>query len=197
MSTAAGGADEELPVAAPESVPVAVDAIRTVGGVEMARVTYFVVASEVPAPTWLIRPRFASEFSVEVLGLTGVICGPGPGIPRFSHPDQIAALFEEVEASLELSVEVEDLWIPLDWLAHDHEPARGDVYRVRLPLFQAAYRFRTEGLSQEGFVGGTAWEGSTSYSPEETAAFRAWAEARIEEARSIYPKDERLVLGYW
>jgi hypothetical protein len=105
-------------------------------------------------------------------------------------------LFDEVEASPELSVEVEDLWIPLDWLARDHDPARGDIYRIRLPLFQAAYRFRTEGLSQEGFLGGTEWEGSTSYSPEETAAFRAWAEAQIEEARSIYPKDERLSLDY-
>jgi hypothetical protein len=196
MERRVGGADEGLHIEAPESVPVAVDAIRTVGGVEMVRVTYFAVASEVPAPTWLIRPRLASEFSVEVLGLMGVICGPGPGIPRFDHPDQIAALFDEVEASPELSVEVEDLWIPLDWLARDHEPARGDIYRVRLPLFQAAYRFRTEGLSQEGFLGGTEWEGSTSYSPEETAAFRAWAEAQIEEARSIYPKDERLMLDY-
>lgn len=191
------GADEGLRIEAPgESVPVAVDAIRTVGGAEMARVTYFVVASEVPAPTWLVRPRLASEFSVEVLGLIGVICGPGPGIPRFSRPDQIAALFEGVEASPELSVEVEDLWIPLDWLARDHEPARGDVYRIQLPIFQAAYRFRTEELSQEGFVGGTQLEGSASYSPEETAAFRAWAEARIDEARSIYPKDERLRLDY-
>jgi hypothetical protein len=105
-------------------------------------------------------------------------------------------LFEEVEASPELSVEVEDLWIPLDWLARDHEPARGDIYRIQLPLFQAAYRFRTERLSQQGFLGGTPWEGSAAYSPEETAAFRAWAEAQIEEARSTYPKDERLRLGY-
>jgi hypothetical protein len=196
QDTTAATEEGLLPEAPGESVPVSVDAVRTVGGTEMARVTYFVVASEVPAPTWLIRPRLASEFSVEVLGLMGVICGPGPGIPRFSRPDQIAALFEEVEASPELSVELEDLWIPRDWLARDHQPARGDVYRIQLPLFQAAYRFRTEELSREGFVERTQWEGLISFSPEETDAFRAWADAQIDEARSIYPKDEQLRLDY-
>jgi hypothetical protein len=162
----------------------------------MTRVTYFVITSEVPAPSWRIRPGLASEFSVEVLGLMGVIFGPDPQTPQFSRPGQIAALFEAVEANPALSVELEDLWIPSSWLAGEREPARGDVYRVHLPLFQAAYRFRSEGISQEEFVERTPWEASIAFSPEETAAFRAWAEVQITEARSAYPKDPQLALGY-
>lgn len=180
-----------------ETVPVSVDAIRDLNGTRMARVTYFVVTSEVPEPGWLIRPGVESEFSVQALGLLGVICGPGAEGGPFRRADQITALFEAVEANPSLSVEVEDVWIPYDWLARDREPARGDVYRLDLQIFQAAYRFRAEETSsQEEFVVRTQWEGSVSASAEETAAFRAWAEAQVEEARSVYPKDPELKLAY-
>jgi hypothetical protein len=51
-------------------------------------------------------------------------------------------------------------------------------------------------MSQEEYLARTEWEGSVSFSAEETAAFRAWAEAQIEESRSVYPKDPELALAY-
>ena len=114
----------------------------------------------------------------------------------FRSPDEIAALFEEVEANPGLSIEIEDLWIPVSWLSRGREPERGDVFRLRLPLFQTAYRFRIEDISQQDFLHTTEWTGSVSYSAEETAAFRAWAQGTIQDAVAVYPKDPELELAY-
>jgi hypothetical protein len=101
-----------------------------------------------------------------------------------------------VEANAGLSIEIEDLWIPVSWLSQGREPERGDVFRLRLPLFQTAYRFRIEDISQEEFVQATEWTESVSYSAEETDAFRAWAQGRIDDAVAAYPKDPALELAY-
>jgi hypothetical protein len=187
---------DELGFAPAQTIPVSLDAVRDLDGVDMARVTYFVIGSEVPEPTWQLRPARASEYSIEVLGLTGVICGPGLRSPMFRNADEITALFEEVEANAGLSIEIEDLWIPMAWLSRGNEPERGDVFRLRLPLFQAAYRFRTEDISQQEFLQTTDWTGSVSYSAEETGAFRAWAQGRIDDAVAAFPKDPALELAY-
>jgi hypothetical protein len=118
---------EELGFAPAQTIPVSLDAVRDLDGVDMARVTYFVIGSEVPEPTWQLRPERASEYSIEVLGLTGVICGPGLRSPMFRNENEITALFEEVEANAGLSIEIEDLWIPVSWLSQGREPERGDV----------------------------------------------------------------------
>jgi hypothetical protein len=185
---------EELGFLPDLTIPVSLDAVRDLDGTDMARVTYFVIGSEVPEPAWELRPRRASEYSIEVLGLMGVICGPGLRTPLFRTPEQIAALFEEVEANPGLSIEIEDLWVPLAWLGREQAP-RGDVFRLRLGLFQAAYRFRIEDISQQEFLQ-TSWEGNASFSPEETEAFRAWAQGRIDHAKATFPKDPNLRLRY-
>jgi hypothetical protein len=69
------------------------------------------------------------------------------------------------------------------------------VFRLRLGLFQAAYRFRIEDISQQEFLQ-TSWEGNASFSPEETEAFRAWAQGRIDHAKATFPKDPNLRLRY-
>jgi hypothetical protein len=187
---------DELGFSPAQTIPVSLDAVRNLDGMDMARVTYFVIGSEVPEPTWQLRPARASEYSIEVLGLTGVICGPGLRSPMFRNADELTALFEEVEANKGLSIEIEDLWIPLSWLSRGREPERGDVFRLRLPLFQAAYRFRIEDISQQEFLQATEWTGSVSYSAEETDAFRAWAQDRIADAVAAFPKDPQLELAY-
>jgi hypothetical protein len=177
------------------SVPVELDAVRDIDGTQMARVTYFVIASDVPEPSWLLELGEGRGASVMALGLLGVVCGPGPRTTLFRLPEQIDGLFAEIGASPTLSIEIEDLWIPVSWLG-GREPERGDVYRLERALFQDAYRFRTEEISKEEFVGRTNWGGGIRYSPRETEAFRRWAAGRIREAIGAYPKDEALALSY-
>jgi hypothetical protein len=187
---------EELELAPPgESVPVWVDAVRDVEGTSMARVTYFVVASEVPEPSWLIKLGKGHGASAMALGLAGVICGPGPSTALFRSPDQLGGLFEQIEAASDLWMDVEDLSVPASWLGTS-EPARGDVFRFDRALFQDAYRFRMGEVSRAAFVERAIHEGAVTFSPEETDAFREWAEGRIAEAIVVYPKDESLKLPY-
>jgi hypothetical protein len=187
---------EAGPPPPPESVPVFVDAIRDIEDVPMARVTYFVVASNVPEPSWLIHSRLEPTVSLQVLGLMGIICGPAPPSRLFEDPDQISQLFSVVEDSEGLSVEIEDLWLPASWFPPSGQPELGAVYRVDLPLFQRAYRYRTEEMSHQLSSGRGEWEGAISPSPQETSAFAAWATAQIDMARRDYPKDPDLELAY-
>ena len=53
--------------------------------------------------------------------------------------DDVAAIFALEESGTPLTVQVEDVWMPRSWF--DDEPVRGDVYRVGLEVFQAAYRY--------------------------------------------------------
>lgn len=181
---------------APDSVPVIVDAIRVIEPTPMARATYFVVTSEVPEPSWVVRGGAASGAFLEVLGLTGVICRPGPPAHLFSEPQQISDLFESIESNRGLSVESEDLWLPAAWFPGAGEPRRGEVYRVDLGLFQLAYRFRAEEVSPRELLDIDLPKGAISFSSSETAAFQAWAEEQIDRSRALYPKDPGLELSY-
>ena len=159
----------------------------------MARLTYFVIASDVPEPSWLLELSERHGASVIALGMIGVICGPGPRTTLFRAPDQLGGLFEEITQAAHLAIDVEDLSVPVTWFGPE-PPSRGDVFRIERSLFQAAYRFRTGDLELSELAELTVPPGSVVYSPEETAAYRDWAQGRIDEAIAIYPKDESLRL---
>jgi predicted acylesterase/phospholipase RssA len=177
-----------------DTLPLWVDAIRDVAGTTMARVTYFVVTSEVPEPAWLIEVGEGHGASLMALGTAGVISGPGPRSGLFRDPRQLGTLFEQIEQAADLSIEVEDLSLPLSWFGSP-APARGDVYRIDRDLFQAAYRFRLGELSQEAYLESWGVGSALQTSPEEAIAFREWAQARIDDAKDIYPKVEELKLA--
>jgi hypothetical protein len=181
---------------APDSVPVSVDAVRQIGDIRMARVTYFVVSSESPLPTWDLRGLGGPGASLQALGLVGVICAPTPPGTRFESPEQIDALYNLLEETRGLSVEIEDLWLPTQWFPEERDPHPLAVYRVGLSLFQHAYRFRQDEISERELQEGAEWKGVISYSPKETLALQGWAKTQLERAREVYPKDEGLALEY-
>ncbi|MGH9893518.1 MAG: hypothetical protein ACREA0_16330, partial [bacterium] len=141
-------------------VPVAVDAERTIDGTEMSRVTYFVITTEAPGSDWQIPlPPVATLAGVGALGVSGVVYralraagdrhGAEPDL--FTRPSDISALFALEGRDPSLSIQLEDVWIPTDWLrgARDwgtdmrggRQAERGLVYRIGLATFQATYRY--------------------------------------------------------
>ena len=132
-------------------IPVVIDAERVVDGEEMVRVTYFAVTTDAPAAVWEVElPAVAQLHGIGALGLAGVIYGAsarcrqteGPttvDFDLFMDADDVAAIFALEESGTPLTVQVEDVWMPRSWF--DDEPVRGDVYRVALEVFQAAYRY--------------------------------------------------------
>lgn len=177
------------------SIPVSIDAIRDVNETPMARATYLIVTSEAPTPGWVVGLRREVGLPLRVLGQVGVIYRPSRWSTRFRSASQIERLFDLVESNRALSIETEDLWIPISWMMHGHEQKRGDVYRVDLALFQRGFRFRDEQLSQSSFLE-TSPKGQISFSLKETEVFRDWASRQIEIARTSYPKNSARALPW-
>lgn len=174
------------------SVPVSIDAIRLIDEERMARATYWVVAAIAPIPGWTLA--LAGEQRLHVLGDAGVVYRSNAPDGRFGAGD-LTALFTEIEADPSLSIETEDVWLPLRWLDASDEPKRGEVFRVPLDAFHAAYRYRTFDITTAELLA-AAPAGAVSPSPDETEAFRAWADAQIDEAKRRYPKAPELELTY-
>lgn len=66
------------------------------------------------------------------------------------------------------------------------ELARGEVFRVALPVFQQAYRYTAGDLDMIALLGTEAL-GQILYSPEETDALHAWSVEQIEITRQAFP----------
>lgn len=174
------------------TIPVSIDAIRLVDDQRMARATYWIVASVAPIPGWSFALR--DDRQLLVLGEVGVVYSANAPGGEFSA-DDLTDLFDRIEEDLSLSIETEDLWIPLMWLEPSREPERGDVYRVPLEAFQAAYRYRADAITTADLME-AAPEGSVAHSAGETEAFGVWARAQIDEAKQTYPKDPDLALTW-
>lgn len=182
-------------------IPVAVDAERVIEGIPMVRATYFVVRTNAPTAFWELElPAVASLHGVGAIGIAGVVYGTlrdrgTTGIDLFSSPDDVAAIFALEAEGLPLSVDLEDVWIPKPWImaAQTDEPtgngdelARGEVFRVALPVFQQAYRYTAGDLDMIALLGTEAL-GQILHSPEETDALHAWSVEQIEITRQAFP----------
>jgi hypothetical protein len=184
-------------------VPVAVDAERVIEGVQMIRATYFVVRSNAPMGLWQLElPPLASLRGVGAIGIFGVVYGAlrgggSAGIDLFSSSEDVAAIFALEVEGLPLSVDLEDVWIPKSWIvaaqggdeatgSSDEELARGEVFRVALPVFQQVYRYTAGDLDLIELLS-TEASGQVHHSPEETNALHAWSAEQIEITRQAFP----------
>lgn len=198
-------------------IPVTLDAVREIDGIEMARVTYFVLTSDAPAGVWEIElPPLAGLHGVGALGTAGVVysaMGESDEIgyesvesDLFERPDDIAAIFRLEHGESPITVQVEDVWMPVAWFqdvdtwgrragrAPSRAPERGDVYRVALPLFQDAYRYTAGEIDLERLV--SLETGDQIFaSPVESEAIRAWSQDQIDETRAAFP-DKTVKLRY-
>jgi hypothetical protein len=197
-------------------VPVAIDAIREIEGVEMVRVTYFVVTSDAPGPGWEVDlPELTEQHGVSVLGTSGIVYraihagaeyeGRRRGL--FIDPEDISSIFGLEEGGSPFTVQLEDVWMPVSWFvgapAWDEEAegasigedpmARGEVYRVAMPAFRDAYRYTSGEVGLDEL--GESASGDLLRSPVETEAIRAWSEGQIEAARRAF-RDQPLILRW-
>jgi len=184
-------------------IPVALDAEREIEGVQMVRATYFVVRTNAPMAFWELElPPLASLHGVGAIGIAGVVYGAlreggSSEIDLFSSSRDIGAVFALEAEGLPLSVDLEDVWIPKSWIVaaqagdestgdSDDELARGEVFRVALPVFQQVYRYTAGDLDLIELLD-TEASGQVHHSPEETDALHAWSAEQIEITRQAFP----------
>ena len=181
------------------TVPLIVDALRSIEEVPMARCFYFVVEAEDTGEVRALELTSTAAPPLLMVGASAVVHRGTVGQETFSRARDIEELFRSVEEHPDLSIHDSDLYLPAQLLSSGTEvpPSRGDVYRAGVELFRAARRYTAQGLTLEAFLGlADDLAGSVRVSPEETDAFRLWNEEQIRDAIRIYPKSEALELGW-
>ena len=87
-----------------------------------------------------------------------------------------------------------DLWLPKA-LLRKRAPATGDVFRIKLELFNRCLAFREGSLERSRFLEATRRSAAAvEHSLEETHAFARWHEQQVEEARGHFFKSPESVL---
>lgn len=193
-------------------IPVTIDAVREIETIGMVRVTYFALTSDAPAAVWEVElPPLVQLHGVGALGSAGVVYsamresdqvgGEAVEFDLFERPEDVAAIFS-LEDDSPLTVQIEDVWMPVSWFHDvavwgdednprpvDWDLERGQVYRVDLPLFQEAYRYTAGEIGFERLAAIDP-QGQVLVSPVEGEAMRGWSQDQIDATRAAFPEKE-------
>lgn len=199
-------------------IPLTIDAVREIEGTDMVRVTYFALTSDAPAAVWEVElPPLAQLHGVGALGMAGVVYSAmresdqvghdAVEFDLFERPEDVAAIFSLEEGDSPLTVQVEDVWMPVSWFRQvavwggggqprdlRSDLARGQVYRVGLNLFQEAYRYTAGEIGLDQLVEVDP-EDQVFISPVEREAIRGWSQDQIDATRAAFP-DKEIKLRY-
>ena len=178
-----------MPYSPKPDVPILVETVAR-PSFPLVRCHYLAVEFDTPDRGWSITMGgITSPFLM--LGLAGIVQQPF-GAAYFDNYLLIEDFFQGVEEMGGL-VNFEDLWLP-EFLFLT-TPKVGDVYRVELALFRAAFEFRDSRISSEDFeVRGKELHNQISFSEAETRVFGGWAGEHIAMAERGEPKNPRLQL---
>lgn len=168
----------------PPTLPVIIDDVKDQADFRMSRCTYFSIASNVPSQE-VALDRGMNLPSIMV-GFTSVICRPSNRSALFDKPGKISGLFERAEKNEGVYVDINDLWLP-NFLFDEENRKRSSVYRIGIELFQLAFNYQNEVISNEDFITICKRAGfRADFSPIETDAFAKWSGAQIKHARKYY-----------
>lgn len=200
-------APERAPNVAPADIPLLVDDLKRLddGAFEMTRCTFFTVEVAGAVHDW-VADLTRREIPFLLFGPAIVLHRPDTRRTRFTDPDSVTVLLDAVESAEGLLVETGHVWLPNFLLqsclgedcVRDPAACRGEVIRVRVPLFQVALRFLQGAIGTERFASGCRdlLEGARPDEPlleqseEESAVFREWTRLQIDEARDNYDRQK-------
>ena len=171
-------------MAADKTIPVLIDDVKTAD--RFVRCSYFCIQCDEPSPDWMLH---VGNLHVQFLlvGLSGIIYEPLAG-DRFRSTQDIDDLFNQIEELPALFVDINHLWLPQS-LFRPGTLRRGALFRIPLPLFQRAFRFREKITNNEDFQAECRQLAHPEIAPtEETAAFAAWTKHHIDLARERVDK---------
>lgn len=173
-------------------VPLVIDDVKDLKTFAMSRCSYFSIQCDKPSTEWVLEMR-ERRIPFLMVALSGIIYQPiGGGL--FDGPEKFEELFKVVEENPEVYVDTNDVWLP-NFVLDQKNLRSGNVYRVGLKLFKAAYGFRNQEFSKKDFVTSLErFSGEIHYSPEETEALGLWEEEQIKEARAHYREHPELSL---
>lgn len=186
--------------ASSDLIPILVDVERNIDEHQMIRCSYFSVQSDEPLPDWNLRiGKFNSP--ILLLNIEAILLGAPNETRVFKDHSDITAMYDYIESQDELFVDINDIWIPVEWFG-GIKTKQGMVFRISQDLFTHAWKFRNDKIVADELMESanvkTAMEQSKStqspmviFSEEETYVFTDWTKSQIEESRSRYDERQR------
>lgn len=170
------------------SIPVVIDDVKNFESFQMTRCTYFSIQCDTPAPNCYLGLG-ERQIPFLMLGLSGILFQPSLEDQFFDTPEKLEELFQAIEELTDVYVDINDIWLP-NFVFTSVEHTRGSVYRIGIELFEAAYHFRNEVISNRKFSEVCdRLVDTVHYSPEETEALRQWEDQQIEMAKTHYKEN--------
>lgn len=179
------------------TIPIFIDSIKTLGGFQRTRCVYFRVEDLDGPISWPIGSPEGDSSVMLAWGSWAVIAGPRDGRKKdkvFDSIEAIEDMFESIEGSDRLSIELSHLWVPNTLLsapAGQSSDNMARVYRISPELFRVCYRFSAD-LIDEG-----EWleycllhKSEISPSDKEAALFAEWRSLQFKRASERYHSSE-------
>ena len=185
-------------------IPIIVDVTkRVIDGQSMVRCSYFSILSEEPMQNWAINSDNINS-PILLLNFESILIGPSSDTHYFSSFEEIERMYQLEESHSELFVDINDIWIPTPWFAHQ-KLEQGQLHRISADRFSRCWKLRNDLISIEELLDdeGTvlqehiAKESSPSlvrYSPEESASFEQWTKKQIDRSSTIYHQNRERYL---
>lgn len=176
------------------TIPIMIDDVKMYKKFKMTRCTYFSIESDNPLSNWTLTLG-ENKIPFYLLGLSGIICTPGPEDYYFSTLQKIEKLFDTIEGHHSLYIDINDIWFP-NFLFNDNNQ-RGSIYRIPKELFSVGMLYRDDLIAMQKFTSmSKEFNKSVKYSPKETEAFKEWSINQIDKAIELYHGKPELALEW-
>ena len=173
------------------TIPVQIDRIIDTRQYHIVRCAFFRIESTGKPLALTESPLLSGGVSLTVWGEWALLAGPldsQGALGAFGDLPALESALERIQDEEELLTDLGYLWLPLDLLRDcgEHVPAKGDVYRISMPLFTYGYSRTLSGDSVDAWGD---WEAPKEclvfHSADESGVFRAWRRRQIERSREL------------
>lgn len=174
-----------------KTIPVFVDSIKDDSDFQMTRLTFLVIDYEEDQINW---HKVLEEKNIPfiTIGPFSVLYKPIGKKEKFDSVNTIENTLDIIEKELFI-IEYNAVWMPN--FIFNKLPARGQVYRIKLPLFRKSYQFTQDRLSEDLFFEFCNEHKADIFFDElETKSFIGWENKRIkvtiDKHKELYDKSE-------
>lgn len=177
-------------------IPVLLDDFKDFENLKMSRFTYFTIECDEPSLGWELELKEA-RIPICLIGLSAIAWRPiDERFHEFKNLQLIDDLFNTIEEDGNLFIESEEIWFP-NYMFSKFSKNRGDVFRVKLDLFNLAFRYQSGKIEMKEYISkADRFINGIRLSEEETAAFRNWSNEQVSVAKEIYPKNKELEIKW-
>ncbi len=177
-------------------IPVLLDDFKDFDDLKMSRFTYYTIECDELSLGWEIELE-KIRIPVCLIGLSAIVWRPiDEKLHEFTNPQLIDDLFNAIEEKENLFIEFEEIWIP-NYIFSKLSKNRGDVFRLKLDLFNYAFRYQSGKLEMEEYTTGVdRFINDIKFSEAETDAFKNWSNEQVSVAKELYPKNKELEIKW-